>query len=458
MARGFFFRWRAERIAPGIYKGTFSELFGGHAGDMIEDSDEVLSDRAAFVLSIKRVRTNSLYFTYLMTGQCSWRCFSACRTMNDENAFIYVMVISFIAFFAALFASFELLSRAENLPPPRPFAKKVAVETTEPVQRYAAPHFSDAPAGGDNADLRHCPQRTAGSKRRQEVKDDMVFGVINFTTQGLVFLPDAPIDNAELRAMGRVVVELAANAHPALEALRDAVMDKVDVPETFPQWMSKALGHPTHFAIAWSDLVEAGYDPRTRETTWVEGHRHWRADDVQAGWPEQRHRALPVQPQTALRGKQGDHRGGAAAAIQADRGGATPHFHQIYGDKGDYAAELHKAVILKMSSSPQIDAADKAEIDDGWRLPHARLRSDTRPGSQGRQDPARVGRRGTDRRRLIEGAARPRDQARSISEKPRRHRFLVGKHRKIGPRFGQRPRHRRPLQEPFEIGRQAAML
>ena len=45
----------------------------------------------------------------------------------------------------------ELLFRAENLPPPRPFAKKTAVETNEPVQRYTAPHFSAAPAGGDNA-------------------------------------------------------------------------------------------------------------------------------------------------------------------------------------------------------------------------------------------------------------------------------------------------------------------
>jgi hypothetical protein len=193
-------------------------------------------------------------------------------------------------------------------------------------------------------------------------KEDMVFGVLNATTQGIVFLPDAPVDNAELRAIGRVAIDLAAGAHTALEALRDAVMEKADVPDTFPQWMTKAMAHPSHFVIAWSDLVETGFDPTTRETTLVK--------DTGAGAPTI-YKVIGLTSGMAayLFNLKLDYEENQVTTevvllprykrIEAE---LTPHFQQIYSQKEDYAAELHKAVMKRLEVDSRIDDAERAEI------------------------------------------------------------------------------------------------
>ncbi len=360
MARGFFFRWRAERIAPGIYKGAFRELFGGHAGDLIKNPDEVLTERAEIALSIKRARSTSLYFSYLMTGVMFSTLLFRMSALDDENAFFYVMALTFLTFFAALVGGAELLFRAENLPPPRPFRKATPVVTAEPAQRYSAPHFSQAPA--DNAVIfgeahDKLPAQGAATK----YKDDMVFGVLNFTQHGLVFLPDAPVDNAELRAMGRVAIDLAAGAHPALEALRDAVMEKIDVPETLPEWMRKALDHPSHFVIAWADLVETGYDPQTGETSLVKDNgsgvtQTYKLAGLGNGMAAYLFNLkLDYEEQKVIFELVWEQKYRQIAAE------LTPHFQKIYGETGNYAAELHKAVGLRMSSAP-LDADQLAAI------------------------------------------------------------------------------------------------
>ncbi|MGE0152881.1 MAG: hypothetical protein AB7R90_09695 [Reyranellaceae bacterium] len=365
MGRGFFFRWRAERIAPGIYKGTFRELFGGYAGDMIKQPDEVLEDRAAFAVSIKRARKNANYFSFFLAGVVFVTLFLPMSTVDDPYAFFYLIMITFAVLFAAFFASYELLFRAENLPPPRPFAKKVERQTDEPVQRYAAPHFSAAPVGGDDAVLfaaahNHLPAQSAAIR----YKEEMVFGVLYATTQGIAFLPDIPLDNNELRTIGRVAVDLAASAHPVLETIRDAVMEKVDAPETLPQWLEKAREHPVHFVIAWADLVETGHDPKTHSTTLVK--------DTGSGSPETyaliglgnlmapylfnlklRHERHKVLYDVVLQPKY--------AQFHDE---LMPHFEQIYGEAWrQHIGELDQAINARLATVKTIEPAEQAEIE-----------------------------------------------------------------------------------------------
>jgi hypothetical protein len=364
IARGMVNRWRADRIAPGIYKGQFRELHGGYAGDMLKDPDEVLAERAAFAVSIKRARNNANYFSYFFTGAVFLALLFPMSTVNDPNAFLFLLGITFAVFFAALFASYELLFRAEGLPPPRLFSKNVVPETNEPVQRYSAPHFSDAPAGGDEAVLLapahdELPAQSAITK----YKDDTVFGVLYATTQGIAFLPDVPVDNAELRAMGRVAADLAAQAHPLAELLRDTVLGKPDVPDTLPQWFSKALGHPSHFVIAWADLVEAGHDPKTRQTMLVKD------DDAGTRQTYTLSGLGNLMAPFLFNLKLRYERNKVVVAVDLQpryerlEAELAPHFKQLYGDLWPkHSDELHKAIIARMSGIGN-EPADEAEIN-----------------------------------------------------------------------------------------------
>ena len=367
MARGYFLRWRARRIAPRIYEDGITELFGGYRADMIKDPNEALADRAAFALSIKRARNNANYFSYIFTAGVFLALLRPMSSIDSEYAFLFLMGIAFAVFIAALFASYELLFRAENLPPPRLFSKARPVTTNEPLQHYAAPHFSNAPPGGDAAVLSapahdDLPPQSAMTKH----KDELVFGVLFTTKQGIAFLPDIPVDHAELRAMGKVAVDLAANAHPALEALRDAVLGEGDEPETLPQWVQKSLGHPTHFVIAWSDLVETGHNPATGLTSIVK--------DDGAGSRENYSldglgNAIAVYLFN-LKLRYERQRVVMAVVYQPmyDRLEAEllPHFRQLHGDAWkEHAGELHKAIIARMSS---VDPTPEQEVQIRERL------------------------------------------------------------------------------------------